>query len=187
MQGYMQELSKKIVGRSALLIGFCLLIALTFNQLSPRGLHLITTYYAVKSEGRLLKVPIFTPRAHRQTPPELNNLNPVTEVSLEEVRRLHAEGLALFIDTRPRAEYLRGHIARAISLPLEDFEQAVEALAQIPPERRIVTYCDGSECSQSVELAVKLSERGFLDIAFFPGGWQAWAEAGLPVLTGALP
>jgi len=32
-----------------------------------------------------------------------------------------------------------------------------------------------------------LSERGFLDIAFFPGGWQAWTEAGLPVLTGALP
>ncbi len=97
-------------------------------------------------------------------------------ISYEEAVHLYNAGTALFVDARHEYDYKLGHIKGAVNVPLKDFSLATSALASVPREKLIVTYCDGAECNSSIELAQKLTAAGFTNVKMFFGGWNEWRQ-----------
>lgn len=100
---------------------------------------------------------------------------------LEEVQELLAEG-ALLIDARHVEDYRQSHLAGAVSLPLGEVQQRLEAFRQeVPPERVLIAYCNGYGCPDSFDLGIILLEKGFTQVRVFEGGYPEWRDAGLPL------
>ena len=100
----------------------------------------------------------------------------------DELLRRVAAGEVVVVDVRPAAEYAAGHIAGAISVPLEVLEAR---LAELPPGREVVAYCRGPFCAlggRGVELLRRHGRRARRLVDGFP----EWRLAGLPVASGAL-
>jgi len=105
-------------------------------------------------------------------------------ITLAEAEQLFASQAAIFIDSRSDKHYKEGHILGALNIPFEQHsEEEIQARLDLPPERTLVVYCDGSECQSSLALAKVLDKQGFQSIKVFFGGWVEWVQAGLPVST----
>lgn len=103
-------------------------------------------------------------------------LEPVSrEVLLD---RLQAGGVTL-LDVRPPEEFAQGHLPGAVSVPLDQLE---EALGQLSTDLPIVAYCRGPYCVLSVEAVARLRARG-LQALRLEDGYPEWKAAGLPVVS----
>ena len=107
-------------------------------------------------------------------------------IPLAEAARLFSEQAVLFIDARYEEDYADGHIKGALSLPWDDavHTRFLKIAGAIPPDRVIITYCDGERCHLSHALAVFLCEKGFKEVRELVNGWTVWRDAGLPVERG---
>lgn len=106
--------------------------------------------------------------------PEATTEQPATEqpVTAAEIKTMTGEELAaknstkekdtyLLIDVRKPDEYAAGHIAHAVSLPLENVEEALPFLERFK-ETPIVLYCNtGNRSGQAAEILVN---NGFSDV-----------------------
>jgi rhodanese-related sulfurtransferase len=96
--------------------------------------------------------------------------------ALELEQRLQ-QGKVVVLDVRPEAEYRAGHIAGAVSAPLE---RLGEIAPELPKRRDIVAYCRGLYCIYADEAVRLLHARGHrvrrLDV-----GFPEWRSAGRPV------
>jgi rhodanese-related sulfurtransferase len=117
-----------------------------------------------------------------------NEADPKTpEVSTDDVRRILADGSAILLDSRKRAEYSAGHIAGARSAtppqgaPVEEFIAAVERLVGGDKATPLVVYCNGEHCKQGRRLAEQLAESGFADVRRYQLGIPVWRALGGPV------
>ncbi len=104
-------------------------------------------------------------------------IEPLDQAELEE--RL-ALGSVIVIDVRPQVEYLAGHIAGAVSMPLEELEAR---LGEIPKDREIVAYCRGPYCVFSGQAVARLRQAGF-EARRMSLGYPEWSLAGRAVVTG---
>lgn len=91
-------------------------------------------------------------------------------------------GEVTVLDVRPPEEYAAGHIAGALSVPLEELEAR---LADLPREQRIVAYCRGPYCVLAVKAVELLRFHGFEAVRLEDGvlDWRARGgrvEAGSP-------
>jgi rhodanese-related sulfurtransferase len=92
---------------------------------------------------------------------------------------------ALFADARPAADFAAGHIAGAVSLPVHQPDDWFEKIfTRLEPEKTVITYCAGSECTLGQELAQVLTEAGFENVFYLVDGWGQWTARNLPVETG---
>jgi rhodanese-related sulfurtransferase/biotin operon repressor len=94
-----------------------------------------------------------------------------------DVERLVADGRAVLLDVRPAMEYAHGHIAGALSIPLEELP---ERIATLPRDRPIVAYCRGAYCLFADEAVALLRRHGF-EATRLEGGWPEWSSEGRPV------
>ena len=101
-------------------------------------------------------------------------------VDAAELRRRLKAGEVTVIDVRPALEYEAGHIAGALSLPLDVLEKRI---GDLPKDRPIVAYCRGPYCIYAVEAVERLRKRG-LDARRLRDGLPDWRLAGHPVLAG---
>ncbi len=107
------------------------------------------------------------------------------EISITEAKTLFNQSKALFLDARTKAEYDAGHIKGAKSLPYKEADwKFVEAMAGVPEESAIITYCDGETCELSMELAVFLRNAGYKNVKVLSNGLTVWKKNGLPVESG---
>ena len=86
----------------------------------------------------------------------------------------------LVIDVRPRCEYDAGHLPGAISMPMDEFD---DASAEIALDSTVVLYCRGELCRLAREAAGRLRERG-IDARVLDEGvieWRATKEVALDV------
>lgn len=97
---------------------------------------------------------------------------PLTRGELAE--KLRRGDNVLVLDTRPREEYLAGHIPGAVSVPLDELASAIRRL---PKEREIVAYCRGPFCAYSRRAASLLRRRGFR-ARTLEDGWPEWVAEG---------
>lgn len=87
------------------------------------------------------------------------------------------EDAVLVLDVRTAQEYQAGHIAGALSLPLEDLESQ---LAELPKTTEIVAYCRGPFCVLAAAAIAQLQAAGFR-ARRLEGGFPNWQANGLPV------
>jgi rhodanese-related sulfurtransferase/DNA-binding transcriptional ArsR family regulator len=86
----------------------------------------------------------------------------------------------VILDTRPASEYVAGHIAGAISVPVDDLQRR---LRELPKSKEYVAYCRGPYCvyaDHAVEILRSKGRRARRLLEGFP----EWRGAGFPVQTG---
>jgi len=106
---------------------------------------------------------------------ERGELQTVTRAELK--RRLGGDTVVL--DVRPSPEYQAGHIAGAISVPIDELPSRLQDL---PRDADVVAYCRGPYCVYADE-AVRMLRRRGQRAARLEDGYPEWARAELPVET----
>jgi rhodanese-related sulfurtransferase len=124
-------------------------------------------------------------KAEYQKPVRMNGRGEVSTITLEEFFQLHQSGKALVFDARPSFIYNFGHVPGAINLPKNRCDAAIskresEIRSALAAGKTIVVYCTGATCPDAQTVAMHISGFGHPAIVF-PGGWDDWKEAGMPV------
>jgi DNA-binding transcriptional ArsR family regulator/rhodanese-related sulfurtransferase len=89
----------------------------------------------------------------------------------------------VILDTRPANEYVAGHIAGAISVPVDDLERRLKELAR---GKDYVAYCRGPYCVYA-DRAVDILRMNGRRARRLVEGFPEWRSAGLPITHGAEP
>jgi rhodanese-related sulfurtransferase len=109
---------------------------------------------------------------------------PATDIPLIEVTEAEAlwrHRSTVFIDVRPAPDFAYGHIAGAVSLPLEEFDQRLpEVEGRLRRAQALVVYCKSVDCGKSLWAAIRLRQAGLTQTKIFPAGWYEWSERKLP-------
>jgi rhodanese-related sulfurtransferase/DNA-binding transcriptional ArsR family regulator len=100
----------------------------------------------------------------------------------ELLKRARSENMVI-LDTRPATEYAAGHIAGAISVPVDDLQRR---LRQLPKRKEYVAYCRGPYCVYA-DRAVEILRSSGRHARRLLEGFPEWRAAGFPVEAGARP
>ncbi len=104
--------------------------------------------------------------------------DPVEPIDVTELqRRIRAGDDVVVVDVRPRTEFEAGHIAGAVSIPLEELSGR---LAELPEDVEVVAYCRGPYCVLAPEAVEQLRAAG-RRVRRLEVGYPEWRLAGLPV------
>jgi len=90
--------------------------------------------------------------------------------------RLRREDVVL-LDTRPSREYQAGHIAGALSVPVDELQQQ---LRRLPKDKEYVAYCRGPYCVYA-DRAVQILQKSGRRARRLTEGFPEWKSAGYPV------
>ncbi len=102
--------------------------------------------------------------------------------SLEFIKYFFDEKKAVIIDARDIEDYEISHIAGAINIPYDYYEDYEEVIDAFNYDDVFIIYCSGGECSLSIDLAdVLFNEKAFENVFVFEGGLPEWKDAGYPV------
>ena len=86
-------------------------------------------------------------------------------------------GKVIILDTRPAREFAAGHIAGAVSVPVDDLKRR---LSELPRSKEFVAYCRGPYCVYA-DRAVELLRASGRKARRLVAGFPEWKAAGLPV------
>ena len=103
-------------------------------------------------------------------------LQTITRAELK--RRLRRRDVVV-LDVRPAPEFDAGHIAGALSVPIDDLPRK---LRDLPADAEVVAYCRGPYCVYADHAVRTLTKRG-RRAARLEDGFPEWVRAGLPVST----
>jgi DNA-binding transcriptional ArsR family regulator/rhodanese-related sulfurtransferase len=103
-----------------------------------------------------------------------------TVVGMEELLKRARSRNVVILDTRPRSEYAAGHIAGALSVPVDELQRR---LRRLPKDKEYVAYCRGPYCIYA-DRAVELLRSKGRQARRLLEGFPEWRAAGLPVHTG---
>lgn len=81
---------------------------------------------------------------------------------------------ALFIDTRANKKYLKETIPSSIQIEDDKFDEHFNRIANTAKD--IIIFCKTFECQGSVNVAVKLKQKGFANIKIYKGGISQWRD-----------
>jgi DNA-binding transcriptional ArsR family regulator/rhodanese-related sulfurtransferase len=104
-------------------------------------------------------------------------------VGMQELLERMRSSDVIVLDARPASEYEAGHIAGAISVPIDELQ---ERLRSLPSDKEYVAYCRGPYCvyaDRAVELLTKSRRRARRLMEGFP----EWRAAGFPVMFAGSP
>jgi rhodanese-related sulfurtransferase/DNA-binding transcriptional ArsR family regulator len=100
-------------------------------------------------------------------------------IDADALEKLLQKDEVLLLDVRPEEEYNRGHIHRAISIPIDILESS---LKELPRKKMVVAYCRGPFCVYADEAVALLKSHGY-KAARMDEGYPEWLLRGLPVVT----
>lgn len=106
-----------------------------------------------------------------------DDLEQVNHADLMERAR---KGEVIVLDVRPEVEYQSGHIADAVSIPVDQLEAH---LKDLPKDREIVAYCRGPYCLLSLEAVTTLRKHGY-KARRLVDGFPEWQAHGHPIAGG---
>ena len=98
-------------------------------------------------------------------------------VTIDQLIRKIESGKITILDVRPEAEFNTGHIANAISIPIE---QLADRMKELPKKNEIIAYCRGPFCVYADEAVAFLTKAGYKAMRL-EEGFPDWSIMGLPV------
>ena len=103
-----------------------------------------------------------------------------TALGPDVVSKLLDEGEVVAVDVREGEEWRAGHLPGAIHLPRGFLEMQAEG--KLPDRSQtIIVYCGGG--SRSALATATLKQLGYTDIRHMAGGFTAWRDSGLQVVS----
>jgi rhodanese-related sulfurtransferase/uncharacterized membrane protein YphA (DoxX/SURF4 family) len=107
----------------------------------------------------------------------------VSQISVDQAYEAYRSELEyIFLDVRSLDEYEKSHIKDALFIPLSEIPNR---LGEIPKDKPIIAYCNGSSCNRSEEAAKILLQNGYNKVHDMAGGGIfEWLEKGYPVIVG---
>ncbi len=103
----------------------------------------------------------------------------------------HESGQWVFIDARDDEHYQEGHIPSACQLDHYRPDDYIDELRPIVQSvERIVLYCNGGNCEDSILAATYLINNEGVPyelVYVYEGGFEEWKTKGGPISTGATP
>jgi len=98
-------------------------------------------------------------------------------VTIDElVEKLKSEQITI-LDVRPESEYKQGHIAKALSIPIDEL---AKRLNEIPKRNLVIAYCRGPFCVFADDAVALLTKAGY-KVTRLEEGFPDWQLAELPV------
>lgn len=177
---------------------FSSIFAVLFNVFYVDGIELKVK--PAKIPGHITIDPISTPGYPGwNTPTTQKNKAKPTPVKppFENIIRLSLMGAkerfdkktSLFLDARKAEEYKEGHIPGSLNFSALEMDQFAPLVMPKLTDRsqEIVVYCNGGDCTLSLELAQTLLQQGYTQVKVFEGGWPEWKKASYPLQTGETP
>ena len=144
-----------IVRDAMLIVALTLVCGALFNSLRPAGIPWTEDWSA-----RMLE-----------------RFEPGETIDTKRAYQLWRDGSAVFVDARDPGSFAYSHIPGAMNVPPDgDIDAAMERAGGRP----MVIYCQGLACHLSDELAAVLKFLGHRNYVIYPGGIEAWREAGHP-------
>lgn len=98
-------------------------------------------------------------------------------VTNDDLLRKLESGNVIVLDVRPESEYKTGHIAHALSIPID---QLSKRLKELPKGIEIVAYCRGPFCVLADDAVALLSKAGY-NVTRLEEGFPEWQLQELPV------
>ena len=185
-------------------------LALTFNAVrGSSGLELTKNYFDKRSDLVAQKRAAFEEASREAaavrdsaelvelgvTPEPASDDHPdhgLQELSFDDVVKVYNDpntklGVNIFVDARRDDQFEEGHIPGAIlcnPFQLEDYIELVLDFAE--GAEKIIVYCNGGDCEDSISLCGELLEFDvpYESIFLYAAGWKAWKAGNMPVETG---
>lgn len=107
----------------------------------------------------------------------LSSRDTLEPVPAEELLERAQKGLVTVVDVRPPEEFVQGHIAGAVNIPLDKLKQQ---LRQMPRDREVVAYCRGPWCVLAYEAVAQMRKAG-ISARRLEHGLPEWRRSGLPI------
>jgi len=141
-----------------------------------RHQHSAVVFIALVAALAVIAVPAFAQNVLQATLAETNQKTP--EANTANVQRALADGSAIVVDSRKRAEYVAGHIAGAKNASSVD-----EMLKGVSgdKDKAIILYCNGQHCQASRNLGGELVAAGFTNVRRYQLGIPMWRALNGPV------
>lgn len=98
-------------------------------------------------------------------------------VTIDELIGKLESGKVTIVDVRPESEYKQGHIANAISIPIDELSKR---LKELPKRTEIIAYCRGPFCVYADEAVALLTKSGY-KANRLEEGFPDWKLQELPV------
>jgi rhodanese-related sulfurtransferase len=98
-------------------------------------------------------------------------------VTIDELIERIQSGKVTILDVRPESEFNQGHIANAISIPIDELSKR---LNELPKRTEIVAYCRGPFCVYADEAVVLLKKAGY-KTSRLDEGFPDWKLKELPI------
>lgn len=117
--------------------------------------------------------------ANQGAGPVSTAVTPVREVSVTEARELFDMGRPVVIDVREKDAFDKGHIPGAVSVPIAEVGQRMNALGLSRAEP-VVVYC-GEGSTRGPDATRQLNAGGYGGAVNLKGGFASWQAAGQPV------
>src|SRR5215470_3935078 len=140
-----------------------------------RHQHRAVVFIAVAALA-VIAAPAFAQSVFQATLAETNQKTP--EANTADVQRALADGSALVVDSRKRAEYVAGHIAGAKNASSVD---EMLKVASSDKDKAIILYCNGQHCQASRNLSGELVAAGFTNVRRYQLGIPMWRALNGPV------
>jgi rhodanese-related sulfurtransferase/predicted transcriptional regulator len=102
-------------------------------------------------------------------------------VEMRDLLKRARSNRVVVLDTRPASEYAAGHIAGAISMPVDDLQRQLRLL---PKEKEYVAYCRGPYCVYA-DRAVEILKSHGRTARRMREGFPEWRAAGFPIESSA--
>lgn len=192
----------RIAAEAVLVVILGAVFAFVANQISPRGLSLARDYFP---SGTAHKVrPVAGPGLPGVAGTNSKPLSPaqflaaqMKEKGLQLIDGRQAlqyfhdpqflQGAIIFVDARDAERYQAGHIPGAYEFdPYHPEKYFAVVLPACQKAQQIVVYCNGGDCDDSENAALKLRDVGIPNqkIFVYAGGFTEWTTDHLPVETG---
>jgi len=106
--------------------------------------------------------------------------DPLEPIGTVELKARIGSDEVVVVDVRPREEFEAGHIAGAVSIPLDELSDRLDELS---PDVEVVAYCRGPYCVLAPEAVTLLHDAGMQRVRRLDVGFPEWRLADLPVET----
>lgn len=190
---------KAVLVEALLVAGLGVAVAFAANALSPRGLKLTRDYFPTRLQPTNAgPVTAQTGATNKLSPADLLaarvkelgfHLLDTTNVTELFKDPGYQQNRIVFVDARDPQQYDEGHIPGAYQF---DYYHPESQLAAVLPlsqiAERVIVYCHGGDCEDSLLAAGFLREAGQLPaekFSIYRGGFTEWYTNNLPVELGA--